>query len=403
MKMAMDNRQQPLKGLKILDLSQIMAGPYCTMVLADLGAEVIKVEKIGTGDDSREMGPYVNEESTCFAHINRNKQGIVLNLKDPQAREILYDLARWADVVVENYRVGVTQALGVDYETLSSINPRLVYCSISGYGQTGPYSRKGGFDLVAQGVTGLMSITGETGGRPLKSGIAVYDVGAGLTAAYAILAAYVHQIRTGEGQQIDISLAECGLPWFAWEAAAYFAEGTIPEATGSRHRVSAPYQAFSTASGYIVVGAANQRTWERLCTDVIDRPELIRDARFITNSDRLAHVVELEEILEAEFASADATTWIRRCELASVPCGPINDFGQAMQDPHYLAREMVTEVDHPKLGRMKMVGIPTKFSKTPGSIRRAAPTFGQDTDEVLERFGVSRQKITELRARGAVQ
>lgn len=399
----MQTTKSPLAGLKILDLSQIMAGPYCTMVLADLGAEVIKVEKTGAGDDSREMGPYVNGESACFAHINRNKNGIALNLKDPQAREVLHELARWADVVVENYRVGVTKSLGVDYATLSEINPKLIYCSISGYGQTGPYSKKGGFDLVMQGITGMMSMTGEPGGRPLKSAIAVYDVGAGLTAVYAILAACMHQRATGEGQHIDIALAECGLPWFVWESAAYFADGSVPEATGNRHRVSAPYQAFRTADQYIVVGAANQRTWERLCTDVIGRPELISDARFITNSDRLTNIALLEPLLETEFKKADAATWIARCDEASVPCGPINDFGQAMRDPHFQARGMIEEVDHPVLGRMQMVGIPTKFSKTPGKVRTAAPTLGQDTDAVLRRFGVPENRIAEMRVRGAIQ
>ncbi|MBN9472228.1 MAG: CoA transferase [Bosea sp.] len=399
----MSNRPPPLAGMKVLDLSQIMAGPYCTMVLADLGAEVIKVEKPVTGDDSREMGPYVNGESSCFAHINRNKQGVSLNLKDPETREILYDMVRWADVVVENYRVGVTKSLGVDYETLSAINPRLIYCSISGYGQTGPYSRKGGFDLVAQGLTGIMSMTGEPGGRPLKSGIAIYDVGAGLTAAYSIMAAYVHQIRSGEGQQIDISLAECGLPWFVWEAAAYFAEGTVAQPTGSRHRVSAPYQALRTGDGFIVIGAANQRTWEKLCRDVIGRPDLIDDPRFLTNMDRMTNIEALEPLLEEAFASADAATWIARCEAASVPCGPINDFGDAMNDPHYLARGMVEQIEHPKLGAMKMIGIPTKFSKTPGAIRKAAPLLGEDTDLVLRNFGVPEDQIASLRARGAVQ
>ncbi|WP_338616553.1 CoA transferase [Achromobacter sp. E1] len=360
--MKQNTAAMPLEGIKILDLSQIMAGPYCTMVLADLGAEVIKIEKPGAGDDSREMGPYVNGESSCFAQINRNKLGISLNLKRPELRETVLEMVRWADVLIENYRVGVASALGLDYETLSAINPRLVYCSISGYGQTGPYAGKGGFDLVAQGMTGIMSMTGEPDGRPLKSGIAIYDVGAGLTATYAILAACIHQQRTGEGQHIDISLAECGLPWFIWEAAAYFAEGTVPKATGSRHRVSAPYQAFSTGDGYIVIGAANQRTWEKLCTDVLGRPELIHDPRFLTNSDRLDNIAELEPLLEAEFARADAAAWIARCEKAQVPCGPINDFHQAMQDPHYAARGMVQELDHPKLGRMKTVGIPTKFS-----------------------------------------
>ncbi|MDR9438950.1 MAG: CoA transferase, partial [Halomonas sp.] len=225
----------PLQNLKVLDISQIMAGPYCTMVLADMGAEVIKVEKLNGGDDSRQMGPYVNDESTCFSQINRNKKSISLNLKDDRAREIFYRLARDADVIVENYRTGVTQSLKIDYDTIKAINPGIVYCSISGYGQTGPYRHKGGFDLVAQGMTGLMSMTGEPGRRPLKTGIAVYDIGAGLTATYSILAACIHKMNTGEGQHIDIAITECGLPWYTWEAAAYFAEGRVPEPTGWRH------------------------------------------------------------------------------------------------------------------------------------------------------------------------
>lgn len=401
--MSNNGARLPLEDLKVLDLSQIMAGPYCTMVLADLGAEVIKVEKPITGDDAREMGPYVNGESTCFAQINRNKLGISLNLKHPDAREVLYDLVKWADVVVENYRVGVTKSLGVDYDSLSRINPRLVYCSISGYGQTGPYANRGGFDLVAQGMTGMMSITGEPSGRPLKSGIAIYDIGAGLTAIYSILAACLHQQKTGEGQHIDISLAECGLPWFVWEAAAYFAEGTIPKATGSRHRVSAPYQAFNTNNGYIIIGAANQRTWENLCAHVVHRPELIGDPRFATNSDRMANVEELEDILEEVFMQDDAETWIARCEKAGVPCGPINDFGQAVSDPHYAARGMIQEVEHPVLGRMKTIGIPSHFSRTPCSVRTPAPLLGQHTDEVLRRFGVSESRIAEMRAANAIQ
>jgi crotonobetainyl-CoA:carnitine CoA-transferase CaiB-like acyl-CoA transferase len=396
------NNCGPLTGLKVLDLSQIMAGPYCTMVLADLGADVVKIEKPVTGDDSREMGPFVDGESACFAHINRNKRGIVLDIKSERGRDIVYKLAKWADVLVENYRVGVTAKLKVDYGTLRELNPRLVYCSISGYGQTGPYAARGGFDLVAQGATGIMSITGEVGGRPLKSGIAIYDIGAALTAAYSILAAYIHQLRTGEGQYIDISLAECGLPWFVWEAAAYFVKGIVPKATGSRHRFDAPYQAFKTGAGYIIVGAANQRTWERLCRDVIDRPELITDPRFRTNSDRTQNNDELERLLEVEFSKADATTWIERCTAASVPCGPINDFQQAMNDPHYRARGMIEEVDHPVFGRMKMIGIPVKFSETPGTIRFSSPTMGRDTSSVLQDLGLTVDQIKEMKAAGVV-
>jgi len=222
----------PLDGLRVLDMSQIMAGPYCTMVLADMGADVTKIEKIKGGDDSRQMGPYIEDESACFMQINRNKRSVALNLKDPEARELFYDMARQADVIIENYRPGVTQSLEVDYESIKEINPGIIYASISGYGQTGPYANKGGFDLVAQGATGLMSMTGEPGRRPLKTGVAVYDIGAGITAVYSILAAYIHRQKTGEGQQVDVAIGECGIPWFTWEAAAYFGEGREPQPTG---------------------------------------------------------------------------------------------------------------------------------------------------------------------------
>ncbi|MBY5923894.1 MULTISPECIES: CaiB/BaiF CoA transferase family protein [Halomonas] len=393
----------PLDGIKVLDVSQIMAGPYCTMVLGDMGAEVIKVEKANGGDDSRQMGPYVEDESTCFAQINRNKKSISLNLKEEKGREVFYRLAKEADVVVENYRPGVTQSLKIDYDSLKAINPGLIYCSISGYGQTGPSRHKGGFDLVAQGMSGLMSMTGEPGRRPLKTGVAVYDIGAGLTAIYSILAAYIHRQRSGEGQHLDIAIAECGLPWFTWEAGAYFSEGRVPQATGWRHRVSAPYQAMRVRDGYMMLGCANQRTWERFCEDVIGRPELMVDERFATNLDRGANVETLEAILEDILGQQDRAYWLERCDAAGVPAGPINDFDQAMHDEHYLAREMVLEVDHPTMGRMKTLGFPSKFSATPLAIRQPAPLFAQHTDEVLGEIGLAADEIDALRQQGAVR
>ncbi|MBN8411593.1 CoA transferase [Halomonas denitrificans] len=393
----------PLDGIKVLDVSQIMAGPYCTMVLGDMGAEVIKVEKANGGDDSRQMGPYVEDESTCFAQINRNKKSISLNLKEEKGREVFYRLAKEADVVVENYRPGVTQSLKIDYDSLKAINPGLIYCSISGYGQTGPSRHKGGFDLVAQGMSGLMSMTGEPGRRPLKTGVAVYDIGAGLTAIYSILAAYIHRQRSGEGQHLDIAIAECGLPWFTWEAGAYFSEGRVPQATGWRHRVSAPYQAMRVRDGYMMLGCANQRTWERFCEDVIERPELMVDERFATNLDRGANVETLEAILEDILGQQDRAYWLERCDAAGVPAGPINDFDQAMHDEHYLAREMVLEVDHPTMGRMKTLGFPSKFSATPLAIRQPAPLFAQHTDEVLGEIGLAADEIDALRQQGAVR
>jgi crotonobetainyl-CoA:carnitine CoA-transferase CaiB-like acyl-CoA transferase len=393
----------PLSNVKILDISQIMAGPYCTMVLGDLGAEVIKVEKANGGDDSRQMGPYVNGESTCFFQINRNKKSISLNLKNQRARDIFYRLAIEADVIVENYRPGVTESLQIDYETIRAFNPSIIYCSISGYGQTGPYSNKGGFDLVAQGMSGLMSMTGEPGKRPLKTGIAVYDIGAGITAIYSILAAYIHKQNTGEGQHIDIAITECGLPWFAWEAAAYFAEGTVPQPTGSRHRISAPYQAVKAQDGYLMLGCANQRTWERLCLEVIKREDLLGDERFVTNSDRARNVEALEDILEEILSQQPIKHWLELCDTAGVPAGPINDFAQAMHDEHYLARGMVQEVSHPVIGEMKTVGFPTKFSRTPLQIRRPAPLFAEHTDEVLHGIGMTDEDISNLRSEGCIR
>ncbi|WP_286902538.1 CaiB/BaiF CoA transferase family protein [Vreelandella sedimenti] len=392
----------PLTNMKVLDISQIMAGPYCTMVLGDMGAEVIKVEKNG-GDDSRQMGPYINEESTCFAQINRNKKSISLNLKEEEGRELFYRLAETADVIVENYRPGVAKSLKVDYETIKAFNPGIIYCSISGYGQTGPYSHKGGFDLVAQGMSGLMSMTGEPGRRPLKTGIAVYDIGAGITATYSILAAYIHKMNTGEGQLVDVSIAECGLPWFTWEAAAYFAEGTIPEPTGWRHRVSAPYQAIKVKDGYIMLGCANQRTWERLCHEVVYRPDLIEEPRFATNYQRGQNVEALETILEEIFVTRDKHVWLEACDKAGVPAGPINNFAQAMEDPHYQERGMIQEMEHPVIGTMKTIGFPGKLSRTPAQIRRPAPLYAQHTNEVLEQLGIDKSRCDALRERGVIK
>ncbi|GGK02662.1 CaiB/BaiF CoA transferase family protein [Pseudomonas matsuisoli] len=392
-----------LENVRVLDISQIMAGPYCTMVLGDLGAEIIKIEKTNGGDDSRQMGPYINEESTCFAQINRNKRSVALNLKSDAGKRVFFELAKSADIIVENYRPGVTESLGIDYESVRQINPGIVYCSISGYGQTGPYRHKGGFDLVAQGMTGLMSMTGEPDRRPLKTGIAVYDIGAGITAAYSVLAAYVHKLRTGDGQHVDVAIAECGLPWFTWEAAAYFGAGTLPQATGWRHRVSAPYQALKTRDSYLMLGCANQRTWERLCNDVIGKPEWLTDPRFVTNLARGQNVEALEAELEAILAEQDNSYWLERCETAGVPAGPINTFAEAVQNEHYLAREMVQELDHPVIGKMKTIGFASKLSATPPRIRRPAPLFGQHTDEVLAELGIASSQVQEMRAEGAVK
>lgn len=392
----------PLDNVRVLDMSQIMAGPYCTMVLADMGAEVTKIEKTKGGDDSRQMGPFIEGESACFMQINRNKRSVALNLKDEDARQLFYDMARDADIIVENYRPGVTQSLQVDYDTIKAINPGIVYCSISGYGQTGPYSHKGGFDLVAQGASGLMALTGEPGRRPVKTGVAVYDIGAGITAVYSILAAYIHRKNTGEGQHVDVALAECGIPWFTWEAAGYFGEGREPQPTGWRHRVSAPYQALATRDGYLMLGAANQRNWERFCRDVAEKPEWVEDSRFLTNTDRRANVEVLERLLEEVLTTNDTALWLGLCDQAGVPAGPINTFAQALADPHYRARGMVQEFEHPVAGTTRTLGFASKFSGTPQRIRRPSPLLGEHTDEVLGERGLDEARIKELREQGVI-
>lgn len=388
----------PLEGMRVLDMTQVMAGPYCTMVLGDLGAEVIKIERIPGGDDTRRMGPFVNGESACFMMINRNKKSVTLNLKEEAGKRIFMELAQKVDVIIENYRPGVVKSLGIDYEAVSAANPGIIYCSISGYGQTGPYSHKGGFDIMAQGMSGLMSMTGEPGGRPVKAGIAMNDISAGVTALYSVLAAYIHKQKTGEGQFIDVSLVESGLAWSVWESAAYFGEGTVPQKTGSRHRVSAPYQAYRTKDGYVLVGGANQRNWEKFCTNVVEKPEWMEDPRFREPKDRIRHVDELEACIEEVLAKETTQYWVNLLEKAGVAGGPINTYDQTLADPHILARGMVQEFEHPVAGRMKTLGIPAKMSKTPGQIRKPAPLLGQNTDEILgTELGLSEEEIRQLR------
>jgi crotonobetainyl-CoA:carnitine CoA-transferase CaiB-like acyl-CoA transferase len=394
--------QQALQNMRVIDLTQVLAGPYCTMVLGDLGADVIKVEKYPDGDDTRTMRPFVNDESYCYMMVNRNKRGIRLNIKEEAGRSILYDLVKTADVFIENFRPGTTKKLGIDYESLRAINPGLIYCSISGYGQTGPYSHKGGFDIMAQGLSGIMSMTGEKCGRPVKSGIAIHDIAAGVTAIYSILAAYVHKLQTGEGQYIDLSLVDSGLAWTVWEAAAYFGSGEVSGPNGSAHRVSAPYQGFQTKNGYILIGAANQKLWERFCMDVIDMPELIEDPRFLTNSDRIGHLDELEKIIQEVIIREDSQYWLEKLDQAGIPSGPIYRYDETLNDPHIRAREMVIEYEHPVAGPIHNLGFPAKFSKTPGQVRRPAPYLGQHTKEVLQELNYSEALIQELEEKNII-
>ena len=392
----------PLSGVKVLELAQIMAGPTCGLMLADLGADVIKVERAPEGDDTRRMDrPSVRGESASFMAMNRNKRGIGLNLKVPAAQEALKRMAARADVITENYRKGTMEKLGVGYETLRKINPAIIYCSISGYGRTGPYADKGGYDLIAQGASGLMSVTGEPGRAPVKSGGPVCDINAGLLAALGVVSAYIHRLKTGEGQLVETSLFEAGIQQLYWQAAIYFATGEAPGPTGSAHILSAPYQAFRAADGWLTIGGANQGNWERL-VGVLKAPQLLKDPRFASNAERMNHLNELTETLGPLFAKWKTRDLLAALDAAGVPCGPINSIADVAADPHVLAREMVVELDHPRAGRTRALGLPIKLSGTPGGVARAAPTFGQHTREVLGEFGFSAAEIEALYAAEAV-
>ena len=391
----------PLAGVKVLELAQIMAGPTCGMLLADLGADVIKVEKLPGGDDTRSYSrPSVKGESAAFMMMNRNKRGIALNLKLPAAREALERMVAKADVLTENYRLGTMEKLGLGYEALKRINPALIYCSISGYGRTGPYADKGGFDLIAQGMSGLMSITGEPGGAPVKSGSPICDINAGVLAAVGILAAYVHRLKSGEGQLVDTSLFEAGIQKTYWQSAIFLATGTAPGPSGSAHILSAPYQAFRAQDGWFNIGGANQSNWERVAR-ALGATEWIDDPRFRTNADRMQHLGELTALMNERLRTRTAHEWMALLEAEGVPCGPINSIGDMLEDPQTRAREMVVGLEHPRAGQTKAIGLPVKLSATPGAITRPAPLLGQHTREVLAEFGFATDEIERLLASGA--
>ena len=392
----------PLAGVRVLELAQIMAGPTCGMLLADLGADVIKVERLPGGDDTRSYSrPSVNGESAAFMAMNRNKRGVALNLKLPAARDALKRMARQADVLTENYREGALHKLGLGYPALRTENPALIYCSISGYGRSGPYADKGGFDLIAQGMSGLMSITGEPGGAPVKSGSPVCDINAGILAALGVVSAYVHRLKTGEGQLVDTSLFEAGIHQTFWQSAIYFATGAAPGPSGSAHILSAPYQAFRAADGWLNIGGANQANWERVAR-VLGAPEWIEDARFRSNADRMRNLEALTALMSERLRTRCAGEWIAALEAEGVPCGPINTIAAMAADPQTAAREMVVALQHPVAGATRALGLPIKLSATPGGVTRPAPTFGQHTREVLGEFGFTAAEVEALHASGAV-
>lgn len=392
----------PLAGVKVIEFAHIMAGPVCGLMLADMGADVIKVEKVPGGDDTRRtLPPDVGGESAAFLMMNRNKRGIALNLKTASGREIARRLLADADVAIENYRKGTMERLGLGYEQVSAFNPGIVYAELSGFGRTGPYAERAGFDLIAQGMSGIMSITGEGPGRPpTKCGPPLSDITAGILAAMGVLGAYVHRLKTGQGQRVDTSLFEAAITHTYWQSAMTFATGISPGALGSAHPLSAPYQAFQASDGWFTLGAANQTNWLRLL-EALERPELQDDPRFADDPRRMANIDALVAVLGDIFKRRPLAQWLERLEQAGVPAGPVLDIAGMQADPQALARGMVTDAPHTRLGPVKTLGHPLHYSATPAVITRGAPLLGEHTREVLAEHGFSASEVDKFVAEGA--
>ncbi|WP_424017743.1 CaiB/BaiF CoA transferase family protein [Halorientalis pallida] len=398
-----DGDEQPLDGLTVLDASRVLVGPFCTMQLGDLGAEVIKVERPDGGDQTRGWHPPTyGEESAYYVSINRNKRSLTLNLASEEGREVFRDLAAEADVLVENFRVGKMEEWGLDYGTLSEANPELVYCSLSGYGEWGPQKDRPAYDIMMQAEGGLMSITGEEDGPPVRVGVAIADIGAGMYATQAILAALLYrELGDGTGQKIDVSLLDGQVAWMSYMASYYFATGDPPGRMGSKHPTIAPYQAFETSDGYVVVATASENLWPKFCR-ALDREDLIDDERFAVNADRVANRSDLDRILDEEFEQYSTAEAVARMEEAGVPVSRVRDMEDVFEHPQVQARDMHRTVDHPTIGSVEMAGSPMHFSRTPTEIDRHPPLLGEHTEAILDEFGYDEATIADLAERDVI-
>ena len=390
-----------LHNIKVVDLTRTLAGPFCTMMLGDMGADIVKIEEPEHGDETRGWTPFWNGESTQFVSFNRNKRSLSVNLKEPEGINIVQSLARDADVMIESFRAGALERMGLGYDTIKDLNPDIIYCSISGYGRTGPLANKPGYDLLIQAYSGLMNLTGDPEGMPMRVGFSLVDLFTGMMAYGSIMTALYHREQTGQGQSVEAALLDGQVAALSYHAAAYLATQNEPQRMGSGHPSLVPYQSFPAADGFFIVGVANQGLWQRFC-NALERPDLMEDPRFITNDDRVAHRAECIETLSEIFRTRPAAHWVEIISGAGVPCGPINRVSEVVQDPQVLARSMMVDIPHPKVPGLRVTGSPLKLSETPPSIRHHPPLLGQHNEEVLLELGYNAQKIAHLLDKGVI-